>query len=200
MLTEKTFRPAGANKCQYAISVVQPGDRLAVTPDQDCDGGYVLETLDRDPVGYLSGRHWVSIDLMSGRDVLHATVNCTGNSKDGYDTITVRIVTGDAGDTFEMPPVVPRTYRVGLAGESHREPAIRRCQIGDPVTLRHDVGNAYDPRAVAAFARGEHIGFLPRDGWLTVAIFDQGKQPDASILSMAAGGGGHIGVVLEVSW
>ena len=200
MLTEKTFRPAGAAQCQYAIGVVQSGDRLTVTPDLDCDGGYILETLDGDAVGYLSARHWVSIDLENGRDMLHATVNCTGNVKDGFDTVTVRIVTGDAGDTFEMPPVVPRTYRVGLAGESYRQPAIRRCRIGDPVTLRHDVGNAHDSRAVAAFARGEQIGFLPRDGWLTDAIFDQGKQVSASILSMAAGGGGHMGVVLEVSW
>lgn len=99
-----------------------------------------------------------------------------------------------------LSPAATYRYSVGLVGESYRQPAIRRCTVGDAVTLRHDVGNAHDARAIAAFARNQQIGFLPRDGWLTRAIIDEGKTVSATISSMAASGGGHTGVVLGVNW
>lgn len=230
MLTEKTFRPSSHEECQFALKVAAIGDALSVIADKDCEGGYVIVDLDGDAVGYLSKRHWVSAHLTSGRELLHASVNSRGGDSDGNYRITVRIVTGDEGDKYpawtptsrpasdrylETPwgdlnitvtgPAPRRScaapgYCVGIVGESYRQAAIRRCAIGDEVSLRHDAANPHDNRAMAVLARGEQIGFLPRGGWLTSAILDQGQQVSASILSMAPGGGGDIGVVLQVSF
>lgn len=199
MLTEKTFRPAGGGKCQCGIATVQVGDPLEVIADYDRPGNYVVTEASGEPVGFLSARHWVSVDLANDRIVLHASVNGIGSDQGGNDTITVRIVTGDTGDTFEMPAAVTRTYSVGLVGESHYQTAIRRCGPGDPVSLVHEPTNRFDNRAIAAKVMGQVIGYLPRDGWATAVLLDERKNIDGRIASIEQSGGGMLGVVVTVS-
>lgn len=99
------------------------------------------------------------------------------------------------------PPAPPRKYTVGIAGESHRQPAIARTTVGERVSITHDSSNAFDRRAMAVLnARGEQIGFLPRDGWLTRALLDEQKGCDACVAEIhrPAAGRPHAAVVLEV--
>lgn len=99
------------------------------------------------------------------------------------------------------PPAPPRPYSVGIVGESHRQPAIARTRVGERVTIVHDSRNVHDRRAMAVMnARGEQIGFLPRDGWLTRALLDEQKtcQSRVSEVHRAAPGRPYAAVVLEV--
>lgn len=96
---------------------------------------------------------------------------------------------------------MPRTYSVNIVGESYRQEEIRRTRSGEAVKLFHEVDNAHDERAIAVFnARGEQIGFLPRDGWLTDALIDQGREYRASVKEIVAPTGSrrHAAVILEV--
>ena len=93
----------------------------------------------------------------------------------------------------------PKTYQVSIVGESHYRAAIRRCGIGDDVTLVPEPDNPHDPRAIAVLSeRGEKIGYLPRESWLHRALLDEGKACDAIIGFMEKVGGGNIGVCLDV--
>lgn len=92
-----------------------------------------------------------------------------------------------------------REYSVGLAGESYRQPAIAKTQVGEAVSFEPEFDNRYDDRAVKVLnQRGDHIGYLPRDGWLTDYLLDQGGSVAASVCSIGTGTGGHLGVVLKV--
>lgn len=93
-----------------------------------------------------------------------------------------------------------KVFRVGLVGESFYQPAIARCAAGDDVMLLAEPHNAHDPRAIGAWARGQQLGYLPRDGWLTRAMLDEGKAPTASIESIEQAAAGKRGVVVTVSW
>lgn len=203
MLTEKTFKAAGASKCQFEISHAKVRDKLTVEFDLDHDGAYLLANEDGYPVGYLSARHWVSIDREAGRSVLHASVNGIGEDKDGNSTLTVRVVTGDTGDVYTPPPEIERrVYRANVVGESYRQPAIAKAKVGEPIRFLHDVNNAYDARAIMVVTpRDEQIGFLPRDGWLTRALLDEERGYEASIAEIhpRSSDRPHLSVVLEVS-
>lgn len=93
-----------------------------------------------------------------------------------------------------------KQYRVGIVGESHYQPAIAAAREGEDVTLRHDPDNAYDEDAIEVRSASDRLlGFLPRGGWLTAAILDEGKTVRATIgLIGRAEGNDALGVVLDV--
>jgi hypothetical protein len=102
--------------------------------------------------------------------------------------------------TAADPPPAPRTYSVGVAGESNYQDAIRACSVGQLVDVVHETGNPYDDQALAVVvaASGTLIGYIPRESWLRQAIHDEGKGCDAIILSIE-GPEHRRGVVLQVS-
>jgi tetratricopeptide (TPR) repeat protein len=72
--------------------------------------------------------------------------------------------------THNLPPAwLPGRVEVQVAGESFHRKAIETVLIsaspGSPLTavLVPKPDNAHDPRAVAVFVGGEHVGFLPRE-------------------------------------
>lgn len=92
------------------------------------------------------------------------------------------------------------SYKVGIVGESNYQPAIRRCEPGDPVRVMHEMGNPHDANALAVMTRtGDTIGYIGRDSWLREALNEQGKGCEAAIRSIATADGGDLGVVLDVT-
>lgn len=85
-----------------------------------------------------------------------------------------------------------------VAGVSYRQDAIRQCDVGDEVDFEHDEANPYDPRAIAVHVGKKHIGFLPRDGWLTDFLLDQGGWATGHIASISGSPTGDLGVVLSI--
>lgn len=98
----------------------------------------------------------------------------------------------------EKPPF--DGYHVGLRGESNYQPAIHKTLPGEPISLKPEPSNPHDPRAIQALnRRGDLIGYLPRDGWLTEMILDQGHEPVCTIASISrASYGLPYGVVIAV--
>lgn len=224
MLTERTFRPSGYAECQYGLSSVMIGDQLTVAPDLDREGCSVLLNYDGDAVGYLSARHWVTIDLKNGRKVLHASVTGSRGEASREPGLTVRVVTGDAGDKYPAwtPPQRQTTthqlqtpvgnfgltiggprrrFAQNIVGESFRQAQIARTMIGEVVRLIHDPANDYDARAIAVLnAREEQVGFLPRGGWLTRALLDDQALYSAKVLEIhrASAQRPYAAVILDV--
>lgn len=202
MLTEKTFKLAGASKCQFEISYAKVGDNLLAEFDLDRDGAYTLVSEDGDILGYLSARHWVSVDLESGRSLLHARVTEITDNDDGDLCLKVRVVTGDPGDVYAPPAPERQVFHANIVGESYRQDAIARAKAGEPVRLLHETGNKYDPRAIMVVTQqGEQIGYLPRDGWLTDALIDEQRAYAARIAEIHSPSGTRkfAAVVLEVT-
>ena len=52
-----------------------------------------------------------------------------------------------------------------LVGSKHRgadiENLVKSLPRGEPVSLRREHGNRYDPLAVQVWARGIHVGYIP---------------------------------------
>lgn len=94
--------------------------------------------------------------------------------------------------------MVERTYSVRVAGVTYRQDAIRLCNVGDEVDFEHDEANQYDPRAIAVYADKRQIGFLPKDGWLTDYLLDQGGWASGHIASIGGAVTGDLGVVLSI--
>ena len=112
----------------------------------------------------------------------------------------VRLVIVDDGETFEMPPVLEKTYPVELVGTSNYQDELSRRAIGDPVTIEHEPDNPYDDGALAAVGPdGETLGYVPRDGWLRDALLEQGKGCSAKIEDLQRAESGLIGAVLSVT-
>lgn len=89
-------------------------------------------------------------------------------------------------------------WPVGLAGESHYQPAIARCDPGQGVALIPEPTNVFDPRAIMVWSEaGEQIGYIPRDCWVAEALLDEGAKLHAVIASMA-GAAPMRAVVLDV--
>jgi hypothetical protein len=106
-----------------------------------------------------------------------------------------------------IQPANGRTFRLGVAGESHkntdgssRQTIIRKCQSGEPVMLVPEPTNPHDSDAVKVCRRsGEQIGYLPRYHRLLPAI----KRGDVSAVIDSITGGSRDkpsrGVVLSLT-
>jgi hypothetical protein len=92
-----------------------------------------------------------------------------------------------------------KIYPVELVGESNYQDAIRRCQAGDTVSIRHEADNRYDGLAlVVETAAGATIGYIAKSSWLRDAIHEQGRDTASTIRSIH-GEGDLLGVVLDVT-
>lgn len=93
----------------------------------------------------------------------------------------------------------PKGFPVGIVGENKYQDAIRRCRIGELVTLVREPGNPYDPKAIAVVCpRGRTIGYIARDNFLQRAIHEERQHVAATILSLRNGPKGKVGVVIDV--
>jgi hypothetical protein len=94
-----------------------------------------------------------------------------------------------------------RTYEVAVVGESNYQGAIYKGMVGKEALLVPEPDNPYDPRAIRVDNhRGQTIGYLPREGWLTSALLDEGKDVDAEVAFVGKDGrSGHLGVRLKVT-
>ncbi|MGX7926488.1 HIRAN domain-containing protein [Tsuneonella sp. HG094] len=96
---------------------------------------------------------------------------------------------------------MPKSYSVGIVGESNYQAAIRNLREGERVFLQPEPDNPHDPRAIAVRdGEGQTIGYIPRDSWLTGAIIDEGKGSRALVERIDGGDRGRpsLGVVLAV--
>lgn len=90
---------------------------------------------------------------------------------------------------------------VTMVGASFRpasvKDVIKELGIGDHVELRADPDNAYDDTAVAVYAQGEHIGFIPKESNSAIfsVLMDEGEV-DAEIIAFES----TLKPVLEISW
>lgn len=152
--------------------------------------------------GALPRRGHLCKAVLDGARVGHASWHSIGEADDEGcpSSLRLRVVLVEEGEHFEMPPIrPPRTYQVGLVGESNYQSAIRRCTAGQRVEIVHERGNPYDDLAlVVVTERGDTIGYVPRDCWLQGAVHDEGKGCDATIKSVGSGDSGKLGVVLDV--
>ena len=101
--------------------------------------------------------------------------------------------------TAAAPPAsdFPKTYPVGLVGESHCQAAIRAARPDEPVELAHEIDNPYDADAIAVFSSaGRRLGYIPRDSWVHRVLLDEGKGYTAQIKSIEGGRGQDLGVVI----
>lgn len=88
--------------------------------------------------------------------------------------------------------------KVGLAGESAYQSAIKQLRVGDRVSVVHQVGNPHDEDALAVLSTEDQvIGYVPRANWLRQAIHDEGQGCDAHVYALNKAGA-HIGVVIEL--
>ncbi|OYW45659.1 MAG: hypothetical protein B7Z08_04500 [Sphingomonadales bacterium 32-68-7] len=79
----------------------------------------------------------------------------------------------------------PKGYPVGIVGESKYQPAIRRCRIGEPVSLFREPGNPHDPSAIAVVcARGKTIGYIARVSFVQRIVHRNEQSFQARILSL----------------
>lgn len=95
----------------------------------------------------------------------------------------------------------PKGYPVGLVGESHYQPAIRRCREGQPVFLWKEPDNPYDPRAIVVTSDdGGILGYIPKGSFIHRLAFDEGGGCTAEILNLNStpDGPGNIGVVIDI--
>lgn len=221
MIRQKTYRLNGTGDHPEAAHRARSGHALTLVPFVGKPGWFEVINFWGQRLGHLSNRHPVSRDIFGGRKLLHASVNCINSFfHSGEPSITVRLVTGEPGDTFpEWTPgpleivekietpvgafkititAPAKSYDVAIEDESYRQPVIRKCAVGDRVELVPEANNVFDERAVAVYARNLQIGYLPTDGWLTSEILDEGSEVLASIGSIAMIETGYLKVTLKV--
>jgi len=203
MLTEKTFRPAGTRDCQLAIAVLSYGEPLQITPDRDREGGHVVTTVDGDRIGYLTPRHWVSVDLASDRVVLHASVNCNSNLVAGKRMVTVRVVTGARGDVYApWTPSPPQdnerlqtpwgSFFIDITGPTRAYKgrivslsSTVAIEVGDSVQFQRSGDAGVELQAICVFTNeGERIGSLVCEPDVKRALIDESKRFRAVVSSM----------------
>jgi hypothetical protein len=98
-------------------------------------------------------------------------------------------------DTDDLPG-----YPVGLVGESHYQPAIRRCRIGEGVQIVPEPANPYDPRALAVIsARGQLIGYIPKSSFVQRLVHDEVRTLATHIHAINSHPNGHTGIVILVT-
>jgi len=81
--------------------------------------------------------------------------------------------------------------RYALVGMQHRnaEQFVADLPPDEPLTLIREPGNRYDPNAVQVWARGRHVGYVPKTQNAPLAQFIDAHGKTTSILGMDAGGG-----------
>jgi hypothetical protein len=92
-----------------------------------------------------------------------------------------------------------KAFPIGIVGESKYQRSIAACHEEDEVLIWHEADNPYDERALAVTARGETIGYIPRDSFLHRGLLDEKQACSARIMKLQRGHErGNTGVVIEV--
>jgi hypothetical protein len=74
---------------------------------------------------------------------------------------------------------------------------IKQLSIGESVELQADPDNEYDSTAVAVYAQGEHIGFVPKESNSQIFRLLMDDEPvDAEVIAFES----TIKPVLEITW
>jgi hypothetical protein len=96
--------------------------------------------------------------------------------------------------------MAPKSYLVGITGETEHQPAIERCVIGERVEIIHTADHPVDPLTLVVVSpRKEVLGYIPSNGWLGKAIHKKGLVCDAIIMGIRSPGRDMpLGVVLSV--
>lgn len=123
------------------------------------------------------------------------------------------------GPTSQRPPA-PRVaisaeydndygFEISVVGESFdnadgtsRQKIIKGCFVTDPISLRPEPTNRYDPHAIAVFHAKGQIGYIGRDHCARLrAEMDGGQIKKVEIANIVGGEPGkpHLGVILLVT-
>lgn len=205
-----SVRPLGTEDKQDIIGKMVANELVSVAPDPQGAARLNFSNARGEVLGFVTARHALAKEVASGRKVLFARL--TGFRQDG---ITIRVTTGDDADTLSKYTLEwhdkvlehpsgrrsDKAYRQNIVGESYRQQAISRTSVGEAVKLVHDKANQHDARAVAVLnPAGDQLGFLPRGGWLTGVLIDDGLDVSARVLEIHQpdGARSHAAVVLEV--
>jgi hypothetical protein len=126
----------------------------------------------------------------------------------GVPTTYVNRVTILSGVAEAAPSSL--TIRYAVAGESHknadgsdRQKIIRRCRVGDPVTLQREPDNPFGSHTVAVLTRHGQIGYIStKDSKLVAQRLDSGEMPECAISGIFGGtrAAPSRGVELRVNW
>jgi hypothetical protein len=197
-LSSREGNPEAIRSCGF-------GTPVELLPDMQKPGCWMVLNAAGVPLGRLLARHAVARELAAGRKLLFAEVSnlLFPNASRTDFAVSIRAITGDQDDVWTPPVVEPRplrSYSVGIVGESNYQAAIRRSRPFEPVLLFHELGNPFDPDAIVIrTSRGETIGYIARESWVQRVVHEDGEGCEAHIQSIAHGGGGTLGVVLELS-
>lgn len=101
---------------------------------------------------------------------------------------------------MDEPPYHP-VMIVGLGYGGRAQYIARHVSIGDPVDLRLEADNPYDPFTIAAFHRDRHIGYIA-PGWRWVAhALEQGDRLAAIITAFEYGARDDLtAVMIEITF
>jgi hypothetical protein len=196
-MREGTIKLADARSCEDAIWSAGLCDPVTIEESFDRPADLDVVTAAGERLGRLSATSWVAKALEEGLIVHHASVNSLNYDADP-PSVRIRVAVGESTEEYATPNP-PRTYSIGLVGESNYQSSIQTCLAGQHVRVFHEIGNPYDPLAlVVVTALGDTIGYIPRENWLRRAIHEEAKGCDAHIRSIQ-GDVGRVGVVIQVS-
>lgn len=61
---------------------------------------------------------------------------------------------------------------------------VAQLAVGDTLDLERDPNNPYDANAIAVYAEGEHLGFIPKEHNVDLAAaMDAGAEPICTVIS-----------------
>ena len=84
--------------------------------------------------------------------------------------------------------MTPKSYQVGLVGESTYQEAVELMDYGHRVILEHEPENQHDPLAVVARNEmGDVLGYIGRGTWLQRAVAVERKDVEAYVLEVTGG-------------
>jgi hypothetical protein len=106
--------------------------------------------------------------------------------------------TGEAGEEYW----IKGEAQVNADG-TPRQRIIKRCRVGDPITLAREPNNRYDRNAVAVLSSHGQIGYISREDAEDVARRLDWEEVPRCTISRILGGTRdkpHLGVVIAATW
>lgn len=84
-----------------------------------------------------------------------------------------------------------KPQRYAVVGMKHRkaEELVASLPHGEPITLVREPDNQFDRNAVQVWARGRHVGYVPKTQNAVLAQFIDAMGKTVAIMGMDTGGG-----------
>lgn len=84
-----------------------------------------------------------------------------------------------------------KPQRYAIVGMKHRdaEALVASLPPDEPITLVREADNRFDPNAVQVWARGRHVGYVPKTQNAVLAQFIDACGKTVAIMGMDEGGG-----------